>query len=123
MYPELQKLGASMVLISPQVSKYSEQIIQKHNLTYPVLSDKDNEFAKILNITFTFSEKMKELHSGGGVDLNIFNGEDSWVMPVPARLIIDTKGIIRYAEVHPDYTVRPDPIELVNLMKSIVSES
>jgi peroxiredoxin len=39
---------------------------------------------------------------------------------MPARLIIDTDGVIRYAEINPDYTVRPDPEETVAALKEIV---
>jgi peroxiredoxin len=119
-YSQVQDLGGSLIAISPQLSKYSKQVAKKHNLTYPVLTDKNNELAKKLNITFPFPKKLKELYSGGGVDLARFNGDDSWVMPMSGRFIIDTKGVIRSTEVHPDYTIRPEPAETVALMESIL---
>jgi alkyl hydroperoxide reductase subunit AhpC len=38
---------------------------------------------------------------------------------MPARFIIDSKGIVRDAEVHPDHTIRPEPSEIAEIMKSI----
>ncbi len=39
------------------------------------------------------------------------NGEPRPTLPVPARYVIDASGIVRDAQVDPDYTRRPDPAE------------
>jgi hypothetical protein len=44
-----------------------------------------------------------------GADLNQFNGENRWTLPMPARYVVGQDGIIAYAEVNADYTQRPDP--------------
>ncbi|CAG9250972.1 hypothetical protein PCAR4_290077 [Paraburkholderia caribensis] len=38
---------------------------------------------------------------------------------MPARYVIDQKGIIAYAEVNPDYTRRPDPQELLPILRML----
>jgi hypothetical protein len=38
------------------------------------------------------------------------------VLPMPARYVVGTDGIIAYSEVNPDYTVRPDPTELLPVL-------
>jgi hypothetical protein len=45
-------------------------------------------------------------------DLPTFNDDPAWVLPMPARYVIGTDGVIAYSEVNPDYTQRPDPSEL-----------
>jgi hypothetical protein len=40
------------------------------------------------------------------------NGEPSWTLPMSARYVVASDGVIAYAEVNPDYTRRPDPSEL-----------
>jgi peroxiredoxin len=52
-------------------------------------------------------------------DLEVINGDDSWTMPISARFVIGQDGIIRYAEVNPDYTHRPDPEELLPVLDRI----
>ena len=42
-------------------------------------------------------------------DLARINGDSSWTLPMPARYVIGTDGVIAYAEVKPNYTRRPDP--------------
>ena len=44
-----------------------------------------------------------------GIDLPKCNGEDSWTLPMPGRLVIDRDGTVRAVDVDPDYTVRPEP--------------
>jgi peroxiredoxin len=53
--------------------------------------------------------------------LEKFNGDDSWTLPMPARFVIDRSGIIRYAEVNPDYTVRPEPEEVIGVLRGLLS--
>ena len=38
---------------------------------------------------------------------------------MPARFVIGRDGIIRYAEVNPDYTRRPDPSELLPVLDGL----
>ena len=47
------------------------------------------------------------------------NGDDSWNLPMPARYIIDREGLVRYAEVSPDHTVRPEPEDTIAALKEL----
>jgi peroxiredoxin len=54
------------------------------------------------------------------INLPKYNGDDSWTLPLPARLIIDQEGIIRYAAINADYTVRPEIEETIAALKSMI---
>ncbi len=101
------------------MSKYSKQVANKHKLTFPVLNDEDNGYAKKLGLDFILPEKLQEIYTGFGIDLQRFNGNDSWVLPMSGRFIIDSNGIVRNTDVHPDHTIRPEPTEIVDLMKAL----
>lgn len=105
--------------ISPQQAKYTKQIVKKLNLTFPVLVDTDNSYAKKLNLAFTLPEKIKEIYTTFGIDLPRFNGNDSWQLPMSGRFIVDTQGIIRKIDVHADHTIRPEPSELIELLQNL----
>lgn len=105
--------------ISPQLEKYSKQIANKHQLSFPVLTDKGNLFAARCGLVFTLPEPLQKLYSGFGIDLVRFNGSDQWTLPLPGRFIVDSKKIIRNAEFHPDYTQRPEPTEILRILRSI----
>ncbi len=115
----MKELGGSIISISPQLNKYTKQVVKKHGLTFPVLEDKGNQYAEKLGLSFTLPAKLKELYNGFGIDLERFNGNDSWELPMPARFLVDTNGIIRGSEVHPDHTIRPEPTDIIDFLKSL----
>ena len=73
-----------------------------------MLLDPGNQVADQFGLVFTLPETLQQLYTSFGIDLSRYNGDDSWSLPMPARYLIDQKGIIRDASVSADYTVRPD---------------
>jgi len=41
-------------------------------------------------------------------------------LPLPARIIIDADGVIRYAAISADYTLKPDPEETLAALQKII---
>jgi peroxiredoxin len=116
--PDIENLGASIIVISPQLGKYSSQIEKKLNLTFPVLGDLGNQVASQFGLVFTLPEDLRKLYTDFGIDLERFNGDDSWTLPMPGRFILDRQGIVLDAEAHPDYTKRPDPGRIAAILKT-----
>lgn len=77
--------------------------------------------AQRYGLTFTLPEDLKKIYLQFNIDLEKYNGDGSWTLPLPARIIIDQQGIIRYAAINADYTVRPEPEETVAALKNIIS--
>ena len=88
-------------------------------MTFEILSDPGNEVAQSYGLRYKLPEDLKEVYLKFGIDLEKYNGDDSWTLPLPAGLIIDQKGIIRYAEINADYTVRPEPEETMAALKNM----
>ena len=38
---------------------------------------------------------------------------------MPARFVVDSGGTVRSSEVNPDYTSRPEPGELIEILRGI----
>jgi len=55
---------------------------------------------------------LREFYRGKGIDLARWNGDDTWFLPVPANFIVGPDQTIIYASGDPDYTTRPDPLEI-----------
>jgi peroxiredoxin len=64
-----------------------------------------------------------ELQALEAADLPTFNDDPGWTLPMPARYMIATDGRIRYANVNPDYTHRPEPEELIPALKAEAARS
>ena len=82
-----------------------------------MLSDPGNRVAKKFGLVYKFPQDLKQVYLKFGIDLEKFNGDDSWTLPIPARYIIDASGIIRYRESDPDYTIRPEPKDTIQALK------
>jgi peroxiredoxin len=108
--------GANLVAISPQTAANSRKSQRDNKLSFPILSDVKSEVANAFGIRFVLPDYLVELYKGFGNNLPLTNNDPSWVLPMPARYVIGTDGIIAYSEVNPDYTHRPDPSELLPVL-------
>jgi len=48
------------------------------------------------------------------------DGDPSWQLPVPARFVIDRKGIVCSVEADPDYRYRPEPETTLEILRKVV---
>jgi len=117
---DIRARGASLVAVSPQTGANSRRAIREKGVGFPILHDPGNEVAASFGIRFELPEYLIELYRDGfNNDLAVTNGEPSWTLPMPARFVIGQDGVITYAEVSPDYTVRPDPSELFPVLDQL----
>ena len=116
---EIRGLGASLAAISPQTAPNRRKSERENALSFPILSDHGNAVANAFGIRYRLPDELIAVYKGFGNDLAIGNGEDSWTLPMPARYVIGTDGVIAYAEVNPDYTRRPDPSELLPVLRRL----
>ncbi len=114
--PDIAALGESLVAISPQTPANSRNSKRDNKLSFPILSDVNSNVAEAFGLKFALSDELIELYRAFGNDLPRINRDPTWVLPMPARYVIDREGIIAYAEVNPDYTHRPDPSELLPVL-------
>ena len=106
---EIESRGAKLAALVPQKLEFHQQMIERHKLNFDMLSDPGNAYAAELGIRFTVPDELKAVYVERGLDLPKFNGDDSWTLPMPARLVIDGGGIVRAADIDADYTRRPEP--------------
>jgi peroxiredoxin len=116
--PAFREAGANLVAISPQSPVNSRKSVRTNGLDFPILSDTRNEVAAAFGLRFRLPDYLVELYKSLKNDLPTFNGDDSWTLPMPARYVIGQDGIIRYAEVNPDYTRRPEPLDMLPALRA-----
>jgi peroxiredoxin len=119
--PEFDKLGASLLAISPQTAPNSRKSVRQNNLTFPILSDGKGTVAAAFGLRFQLQDYLVGLYKSLKNDLPSFNDDPGWTLPMPGRYVIGTDGMILYAEVNPDYTRRPDPEELLPALRQAAS--
>jgi peroxiredoxin len=116
---EIRAAGATLVAITPQTAANSRKLIASHGLGFPILSDPGNAVADRYGLRYRLPSYLIDVYKQLGVDLPVINGDDSWTLPIPARFVVDRVGRIRYAEADPDYTQRPDPEDLLPVLRGL----
>jgi peroxiredoxin len=116
---DIMDAGAQLVAISPQRKEHISQMKKKNNLTFDILTDKENKVSEQFGLVYRLPDYLKELYMQFGIDLARFNGDDSWTLPVPARFIIDQSSIIQSVDADPDYTIRPEPDEIIEKLRNL----
>ena len=118
--PRFRELGASLVAISPQASDHSLSLTEKHDLTFTVLSDLDQEVIRAYQVQFTLAGDLEDLQ------VNVFqndprnqNADHTRSLPVPATFVIDRDGIVRAAFVSADWRVRAEPADIEAVLRSL----
>ena len=77
------------------------------------------QLASQFGLAFKLPDDVVGLYSQFGIDLVRYNGNDLWSLPMPGRFVLDQKGNVVSAEANPDYTHRPEPSEIVEVLKKM----
>ncbi len=94
--------------------------LDKHPLDFDVLTDRGNHYADALGIRYELPDYLAQLYEKFGLNLPVFHDDSSWALPLPARLVADKKGIVRFSEAKADYTYRPEPTETLEILRALV---
>lgn len=119
LHEQIEAAGAISLAISPQMASLNRAVVEKLQLHYEILSDPGNRVAAAYGLRWTMPFDLRELYVSFGLDIPGGNGDDSWTLPMPARYVIDQKGIIRYASTDTDYTRRPEPEEALEILEAL----
>lgn len=103
--------------ISPQLPEYSRELAFQHKLSFPVLYDKHNEVARQFGLVFRLPDELENVYKKFGVDLEKYDGDPSWELPIPGSFVIGRDGQAKYASADPDYTTRPEPDALIEAVR------
>ena len=118
--PELLKLGYQIIAVSPDQPSKLDESVEKHDLTYTLLSDHAMKAAQAFGITFRVDAVTLEKYKGYGIDLEAASGEKHHLLPVPSVFLIGQDGLIKFTYVNPDYKVRVDPDVLLAAAKTLL---
>ena len=105
--------------ISPQLPEHNRELIRSRQLTFEILTDRGNEVAAKFGLRFALPAYLRQLYGTFPLDLEKFNGDASWTLPIPARFLVDQQGVIRWAEGDPDYTTRPEPEAVLEALRTL----
>lgn len=113
--------GATLVVLSPQVARTPRETDDPKPLSFATLHDFGNRVSEAYGLVFTLPDDLRALYLKFGIDLARGNGDGTWRLPIPARFVIDSQGIIRDVDADPDYTRRSEPTRTVDILRGLPS--
>jgi peroxiredoxin len=116
---EVRELGAQIVVLTPELERYTRALHKKLNLTFDILTDLHLKTAEQFRLVFTLPDYLRDLYKSFGNALDRLHDEPEFRLPIPARYLVDERGIIRAAEVNADYTIRPEPSETLRQLRML----
>jgi peroxiredoxin len=111
--PELDAAGVALIAISPQKPDGSLSMQEKNELTFSVVSDPGNQIAGHLGILTRPIDGAREAQASLGLDISEHNADGTHTIPMPTVVIVDALGTIRWIDVHPAYTSRTEPAQIL----------
>ncbi len=116
---DIRAAGASVLAISPEKPSETADLVEQKKLGFHFATDKDNDLATKLALSFKLDAKTIERYKNYGIDLPKSNDSSVWELPIPATYIVDTDGKIAWSFVEKDYSKRPDYIKVVKKLKEL----
>lgn len=116
-HSQVAALGAQIVVLTPELERYTRALHKKLNLTFDILTDQHLKVAEQFRLVFTLPDYLRDLYKSFGTALDRFHDEPEYRLPMPARYVIGKDGIIRSADVNADYTIRTEPSETLSELR------
>jgi peroxiredoxin len=117
--PALADRGVVMIAVSPQKPDGSLSAAETNQLTYAVVSDPGNQIAAALGILTEPSAEAAAAQQLVGLDLAEHNADGGVTLPMPTTVVVDAAGMIRWIDVHPNYTTRSEVADILAAVDSI----
>ena len=106
-HAELVNNGAQIVSIVPDTSEYAAQLVDANTLPFAVLSDIDLGYALSLGLAVWVGEEIKNLYNNKmGVHLAQRHGNEAWLLPIPATIVVGSNGRVIASQIEPDFRRR-----------------
>jgi|SRR5208337_899964 len=114
---ELAEDEGQIIGIMPDLQKFVAELKSQSNVPFPILSDMDNGYALSLNLTVWVGAELQKMLKEG-VNVPAFQGNSSWMLPIPATFVVARDGLIRARFIDPDYRKRMTISDMLAAMRS-----
>lgn len=118
--PEIERAGGLVVGLCPDRAEVLHQSAEvERGARYLLLTDPEAGFAALCGLRWSVSDRHAAFLKSSNVDLAERQGSDRWALPVPASLVVDRDGIVRYAYANADWGHRAAPEAIVAALRGL----
>ena len=110
--------GGQIVAIMPDRQQFSSELKTKGELPFPILTDMDNGYALSLNLAIWIGDEMRKMMMDRRQDVSAYQGNEGWMLPIPATFVVGQDGRIKARFVDPDYRKRMAIDDLLEALRA-----
>ena len=114
---DFDAVGSQIVAIMPDRQQFVEGFKSEAKAQFPILTDLDNGYALSLNLAIWVGKEMEQLIGSAGWDVPSYQGNDSWMLPIPATFVVGKDGRVKARFVDPDYRKRMAIEDLLDALR------
>jgi peroxiredoxin len=115
---EIADKGGQVAAVMPERQVFAAQFKTDAGSPFPVLSDMDNGYALSLNLAIWIGPELEKLLSSFGRSLPDYQGNDAWMLPIPATFVVGSDGRVVARFVDPDFRRRMSVDELIAALEA-----
>ena len=116
---QVSALGGSIAAISPETRTYANKVRDRCKLKFPILCDIDNGYALSLGLAVWLGEELKSVYPSIGIDIELFQRSQGWMVPIPATYVVGADGRIIASSVNSDFRKRMNPDDILAALRSL----
>ncbi len=113
-----QAEGGQIAAILPERRQFANELRTEAKVPFPILLDMDNGYAMSLNLAIWVGEEMKRMIAEAGWDVPAYQGNDAWMLPIPATFVVGRDGRITARFVDPDYRKRMAMEDMLDALRA-----
>ncbi|HLQ88776.1 MAG TPA: peroxiredoxin-like family protein [Xanthobacteraceae bacterium] len=103
---EIARTGGQVVAIVPERQKFAAELKARTKSPFAVLTDMDNGYALSLNLAIWVGQDLERLLASYGLALPDYQGNPSWMLPIPATFVVAPDGYVKARFIDPDFRRR-----------------
>jgi peroxiredoxin len=110
--------AAQIIAVMPDRQEFASEFKAEGDGKIPILTDMDNGYAMSLNLAIWVGEEMEREMKRIGVDPAKYQGQEPWMLPIPATFVVGRDGMVHARFVDPDYRIRMAIEEMLAALKA-----
>ena len=116
-HEQVAAIGGQIVAVMPEREQFVSDLRAISKAPFLVLTDMDNGYAMSLGLAIWVGDEMQKFISERH-DLARYQGNDTWILPIPATFVIGQDGRVNARFVDPDYRKRMAIEDLLAAMRA-----
>jgi peroxiredoxin len=116
--PEVRAAGAEILLITPEVQKFTSQLKSDARASFSILTDLDSGYALEPQLAIKVEDEKHLAMTHAGWIISAFQDDENWTLPISATFAVGNDGSVKARFVDPDYRKRMDVDDILGALRT-----